>query len=211
MRTRTPLLAVAAAATILASCGGTSTTTTEPAPATEATATTTTTLAVSPTDAFLERMAAIDAAVAEWREADSIETAHEAAETAANLVVGPNGPGYGDRSGDGAINGETTVGVLAGLDGTPSGLATHLPTNECVTRDVLGGTWEDPGAEWDAMLSAIDAWRPDNNTMPTLGSHPMRIVGWATFTLGSDSLEEAHEYAGHAKLHVDVALRALDC
>jgi hypothetical protein len=61
------------------------------------------------------------------------------------------------------------------------------------------------------MLTAIDAWRPDNNTMPTLPSHPMRVVGWATFALDSDSLDEAHEYAGHAKLHVDISVRALSC
>jgi len=97
------------------------------------------------------------------------------------------------------------------LHRTPAGLAIPLAANECVARDVLGGTWADPGEEWGAMPTAIDEWRPENNTMPTLASHPMRIVGWATFTLNSDSLDEAHEYAGHAKLHVDVAVRAFDC
>jgi hypothetical protein len=47
--------------------------------------------------------------------------------------------------------------------------------------------------------------------MPTLPCHPMLIVGWVTFTLETDSLDEAHEYAGHAKLHVDNSLHALDC
>jgi hypothetical protein len=61
------------------------------------------------------------------------------------------------------------------------------------------------------MINAIDDWRPDNNTMPSLASQPMRIVGWATFTLASDSLDEAHEYAGRAQLHVDTSLDALDC
>ena len=161
--------------------------------------------------AFSERMAAVDEAVAAWRTSTSIEGARVAAEAAANLVVGPNGPGYGDRNGDGVVSGETTSGVLPGLDGTPPGLASPLASNDCVASDVLGGTWNDPGAEWGAMLTAIDGWRRDNNTMPTLASHPMRIVGWATFTLGSDSLDVAHEYAGHAKLHVDISLRALDC
>ena len=156
-------------------------------------------------------MAAVDEAVAVWRDASTIEAAHEAAEAAANLIVGPNGPDYGDRRGDGVVSGQSPVGLLPGLDGVPAGSAIPLSANQCVARDVLGGTWTDPGAEWGAMLTAIDEWRPDNNTMPTLASHPMRAVGWATFTLEADSLGEAHEYAGHAKLHVDISVRALDC
>jgi hypothetical protein len=202
MRSLKPLIGAAAAAIILASCGGTSTTSetgrTEPPPAAE------------DVSSFSERMIAVDEAVAAWRSAASVEAAQAAAEAAANLVVGPNGPGYGDRNGDGVVSGESTVGVLPGLDGTP-GLASALAANGCVTRDVLGGSWTDPAAEWGAMLTAIDDWRADNNTMPTLASHPMCIVGWATFTLGSEALDEAHEYGGHAKLHVDVALSALNC
>jgi hypothetical protein len=158
-----------------------------------------------------ERIGLIDETVADWRNATSLEDAQAAAETAANLVVGPGGPDYGDRNSDGVLGGTTKVGVLPGLDGTPTGLATPLGANPCVASDVLGGTWTDPSAEWGAMQKAMDDWRPDNNTMPTLASHPMRIVGWATFTLRSDSLDEAHEYAGHAKLHVDISLSALDC
>ena len=160
---------------------------------------------------FAERMAAIDEAVAIWRDAPTIEVAHQAAEAAANLVVGQNGPDYGDRSDDGVVGGQAVVGLLPGVDGTPAGLAMPLSANRCVARDVLGGTWADPGAEWEAMLTAIDEWRPDNNTMPTLASHPMRVVGWATFTLDSESLDDAQEYAGHAKLHVDISIRALSC
>lgn len=160
---------------------------------------------------FTERMIEIDEAVLAWQESDAIEQAHRAAETAANLVVGPNGPGYGDRNSDGAVDGKTTVGLLPGLDGIPEGLALPLAANACVTRDVLGGTWEDPAVEWETMEIAIYEWRTDNNTMPTLGSHPMRIVGWATFTIETDSLDLAHEYADHAKLHVDTALDALQC
>ena len=109
------------------------------------------------------------------------------------------------------VNGENAAGLLPGLDGTPTGSATPLAGNECVAADVLGGSWADPGERWGEMLNAIDEWRPDHNTMPSLASHPMRIVGWSTFTLGSDSLDLAHEYAGHAKLHIDISLRALDC
>ncbi|MEA1903985.1 MAG: hypothetical protein U9N56_10700 [Actinomycetota bacterium] len=209
-----PAIWAAAAMVFLASCGGASTTgrADQTVPASVAEEGSDSTIGVgSAAMSFSERIGVIDEAVAVWRGSISVEEAHMAAETAANLVVGPNGPGYGDRNGDGVISGESTVGVLPGLDGTPAGLATPLAANECVARDVLGGTWTDPGAEWEAMLTAIDEWLPNNNTMPTLPSHPMRIVGWATFTLGSDSLDEAHEYAGHAKLHVDIALRALDC
>jgi hypothetical protein len=158
-----------------------------------------------------ERLNAIDEAISRWRSAATIEEAGAAAETAANLVVGPDGPGYGDRDGDGTVNGNTDVGLLPGVDGTPAGLATPMVINSCVAADVLGGSWADPGERWGEMVMAIEEWRPDHNTMPSLASHPMRIVGWATFTQESDSLDLAHEYAGHAKLHVDISMRALAC
>jgi len=202
--------AAVAAALVLSACGSDS-----PTATTAGSTTTGTDAGAGVVDqseiAFREQMTAVDAAVAAWRTADSIRDAHAAAETAANLIVGPNGPDYGDRDGDGVIGGETTFGVLPGLDGTPAGTALGLEPNECVDQDVLGGSWDDPMAEWDKMISAIDAWRPSNNTMPSLDSHPMRSVGWATFTLATDSLEEAQGYAGHAKLHVDISVNALDC
>jgi hypothetical protein len=147
----------------------------------------TTAAAVDPTEDLGERMEAIGLFVSEWRTATSLEDAQR------------------------VVQGESNLGVLPGLVGTPEGIATSLESNECVVRNVLGGSWNDPTVRWDEMLSAIDAWRPNNNTMPTLASHPLRIVGWAMFTLATDSLEEAHEYAGHAKLHVDVSVLALAC
>lgn len=167
----------------------------------------------SPEDApaLSSRVEELSNAVRSWAATETIEDAHVWAETALNLVVGPNGPGYGDLNGDGTISGESDAGVLPGLDGTPAGLATPVTSNACVERDVLGGDWSDPQQRWASMSAAIDAWAPGNNTMPSLASHPMRIVGWATFTLESDSLDMAHEYASHAGLHVDVTERALDC
>lgn len=91
------------------------------------------------------------------------------------------------------------------------GLASDTATVGCVERDVLGGAWTDPVARWDEMLSAIDRWCPDRNTMPSLASHPMRIVGWATFSMESESLIEIRAFAGHANIHIDISLRALDC
>ena len=158
-----------------------------------------------------ERLDLLDSLVTDWRQATTIEDAHAAAEAAANLIVGPGGPNYGDRDANGTIEGATEAGVLPGLVGAPTGLANSLDNNECIVADVLGGTWDDPAARWTTMLTAIDEWRPAHNTMPTLPSHPMRVVGWATFTLASDSLEAAHEYAGHAQLHVNVSIAALDC
>jgi len=157
------------------------------------------------------RIETIDAAIVAWRGATSVAEAQAAAETAANLVVGPNGPGYGDRDGDGIVSGNTDVGLLPGSDGTPAGPAVALGTNQCVVSDVLGGPWTDPGVRWDEMLSAIDRWRPDNNTMPSLASHPMRIVGWASFSMESESLEEIQTFGGHANIHIQVSRRALDC
>jgi hypothetical protein len=77
--------------------------------------------------------------------------------------------------------------------------------NPCVTRDLLGGSWENPARRWAILQAKIAAWRPGNNTFPTLPSHAQRIVGWATLALGSSDLATAREYAAHAKLHVDVS------
>lgn len=180
-------------------------------PTTAASSTTSTGASDDPATTYREQLLQIEAAVIAWRTATSIEEAHAAAESAANLVVGPNGPNYGDRDSNGTVNGETDAGILPGLDHSPTGLASPLHSNSCIVADVLGGSWEDPADRWTTMLTAIDEWRPSRNTMPTLPSHPMRVVGWATFTLASASLDEAHEYAGHAQLHVNISLAALDC
>lgn len=79
---------------------------------------------------------------------------------------------------------------------------------DCVNRDVLGGSWDDPVGRWSLLDDGIDEWAPANNTFPSLPSHPMRIVGWATLTQ-SASFEEAIEYSGHAYLHVDISQEAL--
>lgn len=162
-------------------------------------------------EAVRVRIEEIQAAVTTWTTATSIEEAHRAAETAINLVAGPNGPISGDLNDDGDVQGQSDVGLLSGPDGGSPGIATSLATNACVRRDVLGSTADDPAAGWRETETAIAAWRPDNNTLPTLLSHPMRVIGWASFTLSTDQLDTAHEYAGHAQLHVDVARNALDC
>ncbi|WP_430866744.1 hypothetical protein [Demequina aurantiaca] len=144
-----------------------------------------------------------------WQQAATIEEAHAAAESALNLVVGADGPHYGDADGDGSIGGETVAGLLPGLDGEP-GVAQIEPINECVERDVLGGSWDDPAARWAEADAALAAWSPSDNTMPTLASHPQRIYGWASLTLATDDLDEAHEYAGHALIHVNVTLDAFE-
>lgn len=163
------------------------------------------------TISYRERVTTLDDAVAVWQSADTIETAHAAAEAAANLVVGPNGPGYGDRDGNGTVDGDSTTGLLPGLDGEPVGLASALSDNACVAADVLGGDWADPAARWAELETTVSAWTPEDNTMPDLASEAMRIVGWAELTLATDSVDEATEYGGHATLHVQTALDALDC
>lgn len=196
----------------IAACGGSDDSTADPSTSTEpSTVQPVTASEASGAEAIRDRIEEIQAAVATWAEATSIDEAHAAAETAINLVAGSNGPTPGDLDGDGTVQGQSDVGLLSGPDDGPAGLATELDTNTCVQRDVLGSTADDPAAGWDETEAAIAAWRPDNNTMPTLLSHPMRIIGWATFTLDSDDLDTAHEYAGHAQLHVDVSRNALDC
>ena len=160
---------------------------------------------------YRERILKIDDAATAWKNADNVEIARSAAESAANLVVGPGGPGYGDRDGDGTIEGENDFGVLPGLDGSPVGLANALTDNVCIEDDVLAGSWDDPAGRWASMQTAIDEWTTANNTMSSLASRPMRIVGWATFTLATDSLDDAHSYGGQAALEVAQSLGALDC
>jgi hypothetical protein len=149
-----------------------------------------------------ERLTAIESAVQSWQSAATLAEAQRYAEQARNLVVGPDGPNYGDADGDGQIAGATETALLPDLAADVSGA--------CIERDILGGSWDDPDARWATLQTAIDAWAPANNTFPSLPSHPQRIVGWATLTLETSSLETAHEYAGHAQLHVDVSQAAVE-
>lgn len=159
--------------------------------------------------ALTERVNAIAAAVDAWQHASSLVEAKAGAEAALNLVVGPDGPGYGDSDSDGVIQGETDMGLLPGLLGE-AGIAQSEPINSCVEADVLGGSWDSPADRWATAQAVYEAWTPTNNTMPGLPSHPQRIVGWATLTLATDSLDDALEYAGHADIHVDVSRVAVE-
>jgi len=157
--------------------------------------------------AVADRLDQIDAAVTTWADAATVSEAHAAAEEARNLIVGPAGPLYGDADQDGTVAGDAEEGLLPGLDGTP-GLVGDPALNACVEADVLGGSWQHPDERWDEALTAIAEWAPGNNTFPTLASHPQRVVGWATLALETDDLDEAHEYASHADIHVNVSRRA---
>jgi len=160
---------------------------------------------------YRERMTKLDDAITVWDEAETIAVAHAAAEAAANLVVGPGGPDFGDRDGNGGIDGETAHGLLPGLDGTPPGVAELLDDNQCILVDVLGGSWDDPAGRWADMDAAIAVWTPESDTMLALASQPMRIAGWATITLESDSLDGAHALAGAAATSLNISIDALDC
>ena len=154
-----------------------------------------------------ERLDQIAAEVSAWRAAPNLAQAKRHAEAARNLIVGPAGPGYGDADGDGKVSGANATGLLPGPKGSA---ALAIPAaNACVARDLLGGSWEDPPRRWAVLQTKIAAWRPGNNTFPTLPSHAQRIVGWASLTLNFSDLATAREYAAHAKIHVDVSRTAL--
>ncbi len=153
-----------------------------------------------------DRLASINAAVDRWRGATDLAEARRGAEEARNLVVGPAGPDYGDADGDGIVEGASDIGLLPGLAGQP-GLA-RPGTGTCIERDILGGSWAEPGRRWDILEHAISAWSETNNPFPTLPSHPQRIVGWATLALATADLTAAREFGGHAHLHVDVSTQA---
>ncbi len=155
----------------------------------------------------LERLDQIDGEVSAWRAALNLAKAKRHAEAARNLIVGPAGPGYGDADGDGRVSGANAIGLLPGIGGRA---ALAVPAaNPCVTRDLLGGSWEDPARRWAILQGKIGSWRPGNNTFPTLPSHAQRVVGWATLALRASDAAPAREYAAHAKLHVDVSLTAV--
>lgn len=160
-----------------------------------------------------ERLLRMEIPVASWQGAEDVAEAHASAEAAANLVVGTEGPGYGDRDGDGVIEDEDVdeFGVLPGLDGTPPGLAELVVDNECVEADVLGGSWDDPAARWAELDAAIENWSPENDTISTLASQPMQIVGWATLAISTDVLDEARAFGSLAAANLETSLDAGDC
>jgi len=162
----------------------------------------------SPAAPVQQRLDDLRAAVDGWQRAGDLAAAKAAAETARNLVTGPDVSGYGDLDGDGRTGGANVAGLLPGEQGQP-GLVTS-PAPACVERDVLGGSWADPADRWQEVRSRVAAWSQINNTFPALPSHPQRVVGWASLTLAAPTLELAREYAGHAQLHVRVTLEALD-
>lgn len=156
-----------------------------------------------------ERAGAVSRAVQRWADAPTLETARASAEEARNLVTGSGPLGAGDLDEDGEARRADEPGLLPGTDGEP-GIASALADCLQVERDVLGGSWAQPADRWETLADAIANWSPADNTFPALPSHPQRIVGWATLALGTNSLAEAHEYAGHARLHVYVTEDALD-
>jgi len=153
------------------------------------------------------RLRSVDRAVLRWQTASNLRIAHEAAEEARNLIVGASGPLYGDADRDGQIAGKRVVGVLPGLKGEPGLASTN--DNACVIADILGGSWREPVTRWSQFQSALSRWTNTRNTFPSLPSHAQRVVGWASLTLKSESLVEAQEYAKHARLHIDISVRAV--
>ncbi len=152
------------------------------------------------------RLALIENAIGRWRRAANLTEVRSAAEEARNLVVGEAGPYYGDADRDGVIRGASKSGLIPGLRGED---AVAQPGNgDCVVRDILGGSWNEPSERWSVLDAAIKSWTPSRNTFPALPSHPQRIVGWATLALSTNGLEPAKEYGGHAQLHIDVSSKA---
>lgn len=153
------------------------------------------------------RLALIENAVGRWRRAANLTEAKSAAEEARNLVVGEAGPYFGDADRDGVTRGASKSGLLPGLRGEEA--LARPEDGDCVVRDILGGSWNEPSKRWAVLDTAIKSWSPSRNTFPMLPSHPQRIVGWATLALSTDSLAMAKEYGGHAQLHINVSSNSL--
>lgn len=155
-----------------------------------------------------DRVDDIGAAVARWEDATTLPEAKAAAEEARSLISGADTFGAGDLDDDGSTEGTADVGLLPSDTGEP-GLATSLADCPPIERDILGGPWTDAGDRWATLETAIDEWTSSNNTFPSLPSHPQRIIGWATLTQQTTDVATAHEYSGHARLHVTVTQDAL--
>ena len=212
-RTMRPLKTIPLAITMLAACSGHDEPPTPPAPELQLVRAPSESRAMqprsdSPAQAARERLNQIAVHVSAWRDAPNLAEAKRHAEAARNLVVGPAGPHYGDADRDGKVSGANAVGLLPGMRDSA---ALAIPSaNVCIARDLLGGNWGNPARRWAILEAKIAAWRPDNNTFPTLPSHAQRIVGWATLTLRSFDVATARGYAAHAKLHVDVSRTAVN-
>ena len=84
-----------------------------------------------------------------------------------------------------------------------------------VTRELddvaFGGlaTWTTPPERYDEWRAVLLGWRPDRNTMPRLGSHLLRALGWATLVSRSDDLAAAQSLANvHGLVHTGLVLDA---
>jgi hypothetical protein len=159
-----------------------------------------------------ERLEDLAESVSVWSGASSAADAHAAAESAANLIVGPFGPGFGDRDGDGTTLGARKSGLLPGLEGRPRGVAMAARAagaSRCVTAEVLGGDWSDPGLRWQKLARAIDGWTSTDDTLADLPSLAQRVVGLATLALGSDDVEVTQRHGAAAVMYVE-AMRDAD-
>lgn len=152
------------------------------------------------------RVDQIQLALDRWTDASDLAGARAAAEEVSNLITGPGVSLYGDRDGDGVVGGAVAVGLLPGEAGEAS-LGQRIEV--CAGPDLLGGSWRDPGSRWRDLAGRIAQWTPTNNTFPQLASHAQRTVGWAQLTLAAQDLSEAHEFSGHAQLHVDAVAAAV--
>ncbi len=159
-----------------------------------------------------QRLEDLAESVSVWSGASSAADAHTAAESAANLIVGPFGPGYGDRDGDGTTLGTRKSGLLPGLEGRPRGVAMSARAagaSRCVTDEVLGGDWSNAGQRWQELARAIDGWTTTDDTLADLPSLAQRVVGLATLALGSDDAEVIQRHGSAAAMYVE-AMRDAD-
>ena len=98
----------------------------------------------------------------------------------------------------------------------PAGpLVTTVREGGDVTRELddaaFGGlaTWTTPRARYDEWRAVLLAWRPERNTMPQLGSHLLRALGWATLVSRSDDVATVRSLASvHGLVHTGLVLDA---
>ena len=138
--------------------------------------------------------------------------AHTAAESAANLIVGPFGPGYGDRDGDGTTLGTRKSGLLPGLEGRPRGVAMSArrqgPHGASQTRSSVatGRTPVSDGRNWPGRSTA---GRPPTTPLPTFRHWRSASWDWRHSHSAATTPRSTQRHGAAAAMYVE-AMRNAD-
>ena len=161
---------------------------------------------------LVDRLDGADQTMHELKRVQSVEDGHAMATTVLDLLTGPTGRHAGATTlapgvfpGDVAASNEDPGLALAIYDAVEQE-DVRRQISDVILGDV--GSWRSPAARWDEIDAVVAAWRPDENTLPSLDGHLMRVVGWSLLTLRSNSATDVRSYARHGVIHTGLSLMA---